>query len=33
MNGLGLEKDRRIEGNIIKDARNLYSLKSKIDDK
>ena len=33
MNGLGLEKDRRIEGNIIKDARNLYRLKSKIDDK
>ena len=33
MNGLGLEKDRRIEGNMIKDVRNLYRLKSKIDDK
>ena len=33
MNGLGLEKDRRIEGNMIKDVRNFYRLKSKIDDK
>ena len=32
MKSLGLEKDKKIEDDIVKDARNLFRLEKEIDD-